>query len=435
MNRNYAKVVVPDGDFKTYRQHLSAALGPGVDLGLMQVGVHEAVLRPHILRQLQAVHQTVDAEALLIQAGAHHVVWITEQEAHVLDLQRIPEDLPARAAVVPPGGPDWHLKAVNVQPAWARLGGASAIDWAGIRIGQLDTGYTLHKALGFDSPAGSWIAQNDCDTLLYSTPGEGYTAPPPASAPGIDPMPFGGLFKGHGTRIGATISGYFAPAGGAAYRGAAPKVPHVVVRITDSVGINDRQREFADALRYLVDEARVNVVNVSLGVYPVVAAPWMKDAVAHAYEQGVIVVCAAGNGVDPVVVPAALPQTIAVAGSTWQSLPWGGSSFGKEVDFSAPAADIYRPVAQRSGVGSGFAAGGDGTSYAAAITTGAAALWLRVWAPQIAAKYPTGPQRVEAFRAAARATCRKPPGWQPEPFGAGILDIGALCSDEAKALP
>ncbi len=433
MARNYAKVIVRDGDFKAYQQRLVAALGAGLDLGLLQVGVHEAVLRPHILRHLQAVHQTVDAQGLLIQAGAHHVEWITEQEAHVLDLQRIPEDMQTHAAGVPPGGTDWHLKAVNVHPAWAQLGDASSIDWAGIRIGQLDTGYTQHKAFGFTSPGGSWIAQNECRTLLYSTPGDGYTAPQPLTEPGRDPMSFGGMFQGHGTGIGATISGYFAPAGGAVYRGVAPKVPHVVVRITDSVAINDRQREFADALHYLVDVARVSVVNVSVGVYPVIAAQWMKAAVEHAYQQGVIVVCAAGNGVDPVVMPAALPQTIAVAGSTWQGLPWGRSSFGEKVDFSAPAADIYRPVAQRNGVGSSFAAS-EGTSYAAAITTGAAALWLRVWAPKIAAKYLTGPQKIEAFRAAARATC-PPSGWPSEPFGAGILDIGALCSDEAKALP
>jgi subtilisin family serine protease len=156
---------------------------------------------------------------------------------------------------------------------------------------------------------------------------------------------------------------------------------------------------------------------------------------ARARNAGVIVVCAAGNGVDQVVMPAALDTAIAVAGTTFQSLPWNGSSFGPEVDFSAPAAGIFRANPQRNGIGHGFADGGDGTSYATAITTGAAALWLLRWGSQIDAMYGPGSTRVEAFRQAAMATARKPPGWQPTPFGAGILDIGVLCTDAARALP
>lgn len=439
-DRKYAKVVIGDDGptFEAYRQKLAKLTGPGLDAGLLQVGVHEAVLRPHVLTQLHARHPGKTISKLLKEAGADRAELIEEADAWALYRQRVEEDLEPRAAAPIPenaGGRAWHLKAINVQPAWDALGGPDAIAWDGIRIGQIDTGYTQHMAFGHGQSGGSWIASADCRTFMNpDTPPE--FAPPVITANnGVDPMPFGALSKGHGTRIGSAISGWARLPDGFVFRGVAPRVPHVMVRITDSVAINTRQAEFVQALRYLVDVAGVDVVNVSLGVFPPVVHPDIRDAMAHARSKGVIVVCAAGNHVDPVVVPAKLDTAIAVAGTTWQSLPWSGSSFGPEVDFSAPASGIFRADAQRTGVGSGFAGGGDGTSYATAITTGSAALWLRRWRSEINAKYGRSAKRVDAFREAVRATCRKPPGWQPEPFGAGIIDTGRLCTDLGLALP
>jgi hypothetical protein len=258
---------------------------------------------------------------------------------------------------------------------------------------------------------------------------------PEADTRGIDPMNPGAMHKGHGTRIGATISGCCRMPDGEMYYGIAPKVPHVYVRITDSVGINTRHREFAEALDYLVDGVQVDVVNVCLGMFPGGAPPAMRAAMRNARRKGVIVVCAAGNYVARVVVPAALDSAIAVAGVTPQEVPWAHSSHGPEVAFSAPAAEIFRAMPALGGVGHDFAGGGDGTSYATAITSGAAALWLRRWRDEIPPKYATPEARVVAFRQAAIATSYQPGGWQPQPFGAGIIDIGALCTDKAKALP
>ena len=434
----YAKVIVIAGTFEDYRQQLIQLAGPGMDVGVLQVGVHEALIRPHLLRQIRSRHPDVALDQLLREAGANRIDWIKEDVVHTLYLQRIVEDLDPQIAIPAPdaaGGRAWHLQAVNVDIAWNAVGGADAIDWQGVLVGQLDTGYTRHKAYGHDQPGGSWLQQDLCRTIMASDLPPDFFPPVAQPNDGVDPMPSAGLFRGHGTRIGTTISGHAALDGGFTFRGVAPKVPHVVVRITDSVAINNRQNEFADGLRHLVDEAKVDVVNVSLGVFPPVAAPAMKQAVAYAYAKGVILVCAAGNHVDPVVPPARLPETIAVAGVTWQSLPWHGSSFGPEVDFSAPADAIYRPDAVPHGIGTQFKDGGDGTSYAAAITTGSAALWLRCWGPQIEAKYGRNANRVEAFRQAAIASCRKPPGWQPQPFGAGIIDTGRLCTEAAIALP
>lgn len=442
--QTYAKIIIDAGGptFETYRQRLETLADPGVDVGLVQVGVHEALLRPHLVRHLVA-RQNQPADQLLKQQGASAVRMITPAEAFVLAGQRVEQDLQPKAAS--PFAEDWYIDAINLRTAWAAVGGPDNIAWGNVKVGHIDTGYTYHVALGHTGagPAGSWIRAAECRTIMYQDVPAEYGMPTPMGGDGRDPMPLGAVSKGHGTRIGSVISGCAQLPGGKKFYGAAPKVPHVVVRITDSVAINTRQDEFIEALAYLVNTAKVDVVNVSLGVFPPIASKQMKDALKAATAKGVIVVCAAGNIVDPVVVPAALPEAIAVGGVSpyfdangkIQMRPWSGSSFGPEVAFSAPADKIFRAEPQKSGLGQGFRGEGDGTSYATALTTGSAALWLLRWGPQINAMYGRTAKRVEAFRAAVQATCSTPPNWQPTPFGKGVLDTGRLCTDMQAALP
>jgi len=151
----------------------------------------------------------------------------------------------------------------------------------------------------------------------------------------------------------------------------------------------------------------------------------LRNAINEAYEAGVIMVCAAGNIVNPVVAPARLNRTIAVGGVTTADVPWAGSSYGQETDFSSYADDLRR-ASVKSGPKYSYGNGGDGTSYATAITSGAAALWLAHHGAALDAAYPLPWQRVEAFRELARQTARVPPGWNPGAFGTGILDVEAL---------
>jgi len=67
-----------------------------------------------------------------------------------------------------------------------------------------------------------------------------------------------------------------------------------------------------------------------------------------------------------------------------------------------------------------------GTSFASAMVSAAAALWLLHRGAAIAARYAQPWQRVEAFTQLVRSTTRQPSGWQPQPFGTGILDVEAL---------
>jgi hypothetical protein len=307
---------------------------------------------------------------------------------------------------------DWHLRLCEVERAWALLGGRERLDWGGLRVGQLDTGYTQHPVFGF--PHAPWVSTADARSFLLD-------APPGA---GIDPVR--AIVGSHGTTSGSVINGDDAAA---AYLGVAPRVPLVPARTSDCIIMDWRVHEFEAGLRYLVDEARVEVINVSLGTFLKFSPPEaVRVALDHCYERGVILIAAAGNMpvFDWPAFPGALPRAIAVAGVSAGGRPWWMSSRGPWVDFSAPARGLRRACTSREGR-YGYTTKWGGTSFAAAMTSGAAALWLLAHRQAIAARYLQAWQRVEAFRWMARRSATVPPGWAAERgFGAGILNVAAL---------
>jgi len=307
---------------------------------------------------------------------------------------------------------NWHLRMCEVERAWELLGGRKHIDWGGLRVGQLDTGYTQHPVFGF--PNSPWIDSRGARTFLPD--------PPPGAGSEWPRV----LVGSHGTMSGSVINGDDAAA---AYLGVAPRVPVVPARISDCVIIDWRAHEFEAALRYLVDQVRVDVINVSLGTFLKFSPPEaIRLALDHCYECGVILIAAAGN--MPVrgwpAFPAALPRAIAVAGVTRRARPWCISSRGRWVDFSAPAGGVLRAHTTRCS-GYGYTSFWGGTSFAAAMTSGAAALWMLAHRGAIQARYPEPWQRIEAFRCMARRSATVPAGWMPDRgFGAGILNVAAL---------
>jgi len=382
------------------------------------------VVRAPVLLAIKTDYPKIGVGPMLAVLGVTRIDEVDDETSATLVALRDTEQLPARvaAAVQPPAGLlDWHLRQSRVSEAWVLLGGPDNIAWRAVRVGHIDTGYTEHPAFGF--PGTTWIDVAQGRTFVPPpTPGE-VTIPWPEPGDGRDNLE--GQSGGHGTRIGATICGYAPHASGGAFYGVAPKVPLVPVRITDSVWINHRQRDFRDGVRHLIGTAGARVINVSLGVFLSLIEKRLRNAINEAYEAGVIMVCAAGNIVNPVVAPARLNRTIAVGGVTTADVPWAGSSYGQETDFSSYADDLRR-ASVKSGPKYSYGNGGDGTSYATAITSGAAALWLAHHGAALDAAYPLPWQRVEAFRELARQTARVPPGWNPGAFGTGILDVEAL---------
>lgn len=396
---------------------------PWLDVQVFRFRRGAVLLPPHLLRALRIEYGPSRANAMLESAGlvdpesvawrevirwfqAHPDVW-AEEEA---------EQAKGAAARCPA---DWHLTMCGVQTAWAAVGGPDHIAWGSVRGGQIDTGYTEHPVFGF--PANPWI-----DVAAART----FIADPP---PGAGHDDLNGGNGGHGTKSGSLLSGLDSTA---PYTGVAPRLPLVPARINDCVIIDRRAREFEDAVRYLVDEADVKLINVSMATFLSLAAPRpIRRAVDHCYDRGVILVGAAGNVPAPEwpAFPAALPRAFAVAGVTCDAQCWSGSSYGSWVDFSAPAKDIPTAATAKS-TGYGYAGASTGTTFAAAMTSGAAALWLLAHATEIQRRYRQPWQRVEAFREMARERAWTPKGWQPDKgFGAGVLNVSGLM--DAARLP
>ncbi len=404
---------------------------PGLDVRLWPYSATQAIIRAPLVLALETDYPSIGAGPLLKVLGIQSIRAISDEETVALLAGRDPDQLPPKpvAAAAKVGNLDWHLEAARIPAAWQLLGGPDNIAWGNLRVGLIDTGYTRHPALGF--AGATWIDVARAQTFMPAGDAGEASMSPRELGQGLDNLQ--GVSGGHGTRMASMVCGHAPGAAGGAFYGVAPKLPLLPIRITDIVWINHAQREFAQAVDHAMNTVGVDVINVSLGVFAGVAVKPLRNALNRAYENGVIVVCAAGNHVNSVVAPGRLHRTVCVGGITRSNdAPWSGSSFGPEVDFSAPAADLRRASTSRNGSFS-YGAGGDGTSYATAITTGAAALWLAHRRDEISATYPQPWQRVAAFTKLARDTARVPALWKPGAFGSGVLDVHALLTSPLPA--
>ncbi|MGX7672119.1 type VII secretion-associated serine protease mycosin [Plantactinospora sp. DSM 117369] len=183
--------------------------------------------------------------------------------------------------------------------------------------------------------------------------------------------------NGHGTLIAGIIAGRESVSAGFRFYGVAPGAEIVPVRV-----LRDQRRSeeadlsgrIAEAIRWAVDEADADVVNLSLTTPP---TRQLQSAVAHAVARRVVVVAAAGNtgesGVEAgqPTFPAAYPGVIAVAGVNAADAHVQTSTSGDFVDVAAPGERIAGPAA--AGGGYLFTAEG-GTSFATGYVSGLAAL-------------------------------------------------------------
>ncbi|MEZ5668013.1 MAG: S8/S53 family peptidase [Alphaproteobacteria bacterium] len=297
----------------------------------------------------------------------------------------------------------WFLTTAGVPRAWQMVFGGAAVDpanpdwariagwdWAGVTVGQVDHGYTLHPAtLGSVHPK---LGRNYMD---------------PGSDDPRDPMDYAETFgvRGHGTRTGSTLAGFDPQQG---YLGVAPKVPLIPYRVTnrsvlDLPGgtlLEPEGTNVAKAIRHAVDQNECPVISISLG--SLFGWQAMGEAVDHAYDNGVIVVAAAGQVISEVVYPGKYPQTVSAGGIRPGNWPyWTYRPSGARPDIWAPGAAVWR--AQAAPPDNGTATyrydWGEGTSYATAVVAGLAALFVRRFADDLARKGYDGWRRVELFRA------------------------------------
>jgi serine protease len=294
---------------------------------------------------------------------------------------------------------DWALRSMRVEEAWAFSIAKKRPDrGAGIVIAQPDTGITDHPELK------DVVRVSPRDIL------DGDNNP-------TDPLEDVGN-PGHGT---GTASVVISPEAGTV-TGTAPRAKHMPIRAIKSV-VRITQVSVAEGIDWAVEHG-AHVITMSLGGIPSFS---LHRAVRRAVAVDVIVLAAAGNCVETVVWPARYSDCIAVAGVNVSDKPWKGTSHGSGVAISAPGENVFRARVPMA-AGDPLTGQGQGTSFAVALTAGTAALWLahhgRDKLIQEAAK--RGETLQEMFRRLARATARRPDGWDSSKMGAGVVDARAL---------
>ena len=247
---------------------------------------------------------------------------------------------------------------------------------------------------------------------------------------------------GHGTHMAGIISAADAPAG---FDGVAPTSRVVNVRVADHEGDTSLSRLLA-GIDWVVrnrkrDGLNIRVLNLAFGAE--VDGSYRSDplafAVERAWHRGVVVVTAAGNGgpesggldspaYDPYVIAVAA-QDMAGTNTLADDLLGDFSSFGtaeRAPDVIAPGVGVVSLRVPGGFLDTAFPGArigeswfrGSGTSQAAAVVSGAAALLLER-RPQLE------PDEVKAL---LRSTARPLPGVDVLGQGAGAIDVAAAVS-------
>lgn len=284
--------------------------------------------------------------------------------------------------------------------------GLQARDFAGpgISIAHIDTGYGGHDE----------IEQGSCDPyagydLIRKQPG------------GWEPANSGAWSHGHGDSTGSVIVSR-APN---YMRGVATSSVTVPYRAVTFVAIITGMGRVAKAINMAAGAGRP-VISMSLGGLSLFSG--LENQLRKAERSGSICVAAAGNCVGFAVAPAISNHCIGVSGTAPDDRPWRFASSSKNgrVDIAAPAQWV-QAASHKTTRTDKLSERGEGTSYATAMTAGAAAMWLgyhgerRCRAAANESQLPLG----QYFKALIKHTARVPSGWDPA-YGQGILDICEL---------
>lgn len=228
----------------------------------------------------------------------------------------------------------WSITAFDLPSAWQKTRGE------GVKVAVLDTGCDL------DHP----------DLKANLLPG--YNVIKPSAQPWDD--------NNHGTHVCGIIAAENNDIG---MVGVAPKCGVVPVKVLDRHG-NGSLVDVATGIRWAVDEAKVDLICMSLGSPNPVQE--VRKAIQYARSKGAVCFVAAGNSgiTKNVFYPANYPETIAI-GSVDENLARSSfSNTGDNLDFMAPGNRILSTVPDN------WYAVLSGTSMATPFAVGIAALLL-----------------------------------------------------------
>jgi len=283
-----------------------------------------------------------------------------------------------------------------------------------------DPGYTLYEWYGptLNLPAAWGVSTGSSGVIaavldtgvISDTPDLTGRVLAPLYPPGV--AAFDPHLQPHGTYVASVLAMGVNNGIGGAGVGNFTILPVVV---TDS-DANNVSEDIAQGIRMAAD-AGARVINVSQAT--LLYGP-LDDAAAYARTKGALVFVAAGNS-DSRIVMGPYPNLIFVSGTDpsdqrWTGGPDGtGSSWGPYVDLAAPAQDIL-VASPTFTYGYGL---GSGTSFAAPLAAGAAAL---AWSIN-----PTLTPDEVRHLLESTAVDLGTTGWD-EVYGYGRIDIGAVAA-------
>lgn len=211
---------------------------------------------------------------------------------------------------------------------------------------------------------------------------------------------------GHGTHVAGIVAA--AANNGVGIAGLA-NVRIMPVKVFDEYN-GGSDTSVSDGIIWAADHG-ARVMNMSFGSF--YRSPLLNDAIEYARGKGVVMVAAAGNWASEYIsYPAAIKDVIAVAATNNKDELSKFSSYGPEIDVSAPGEDIYSTYWDHF-KGSSYREE-SGTSMASPMVAGLAALLL--------SKNPKLPPDEVREIIEASATDLGEPGWDPK-FGHGRIDV------------
>lgn len=238
-----------------------------------------------------------------------------------------PPPQPAPAEVLP-----WGVDRINAELAWSTTTGLA------IKVAILDTGIDL-----------------DHLDLQNNVKGNVNT---------INPRKSGNDDNGHGTHVAGTVAAIDNDIG---VIGVGPEIYLYAVKVLDRTG-SGWLSDLIEGLDWCINN-KMQVVNMSLGSSSDNQS--FHDAIFKTYQAGITQVAAAGNNGGSggaITYPAKYPETIAVSAIDKNDQFASFSSYGPEIDLTAPGVDI------KSTYNDGYYKVLSGTSMAAPHVSGTAAL-------------------------------------------------------------
>lgn len=315
----------------------------------------------------------------------------------------------------------WSLSEMHIQEAWKKLqDDTGRKPGEGVEIGHPDTGYlrchAIETKLGLEEgfyfseseevPQG-YASTNNPNNDLPANLGHGIATASLIISPNKEEE------KAQNQISGDVI--------GVAY--AAKLIP---LRIHCS---SQDTEVFSPLLATAINKAAeldVHIISISIGGAPSLA---VRKAIINAQKKGIIVVASAGHSVNFAVWPAAYEQVVAVAASTVNGVIANFSSKSSRVDVAAPGKSVWCATVKKNhenGELTYTVERQSGTSFAAALVAGVAALWLSYHERnELVKQY--GAWRIPlVFDKLLRQTCSAPPGWDKNNWGKGIVNAYKL---------